>query len=337
MPIVRSFENAFQVTDLTQELNMIPNQWGLLQELGLFTSEGVTQHSITVEQTNGTLGLVVDQPRGARNNVNKQDTRLLRSFAIPHFPLDDEISPSDIQGKRAYGSDAAETEAQVTARKMMRIRRNHAATLEAARHFAITTGGIYAPNGTVVGNYYTEFGITRKEVDFALSTSTTNVIEKGEEIIAHIQDNILSGEVVSGVVAICSPQYFAKLIKQAGVVDAYRYYTSTQQPNRDRLGSGLYRTFEHGGIRYIENRTSYNGTQLVPAGDAYFVPVGTEDVFKTYFSPANKFSHVNTIGEEAYMFTYRDQKDSQITVETESNFLNLIRRPAAVVRGYTSN
>lgn len=334
----RSFEKPFELVDYTEELLLVPNKWGLINELGLFGEEGVSQHSVTVESSDGTLGLVADKNRGERNNVNKNDTRTLRSFAIPHFPLDDAIKPEDVQGKRAYGSaDQAETEAAVIARKLERIRMNHAVTLEAARAYAITVGAIYAPNGTVSGNFYTDFGITRKSIDFVLGTSTTDLNAKSEEGIAHIQDTIQSGEVVSNVIALCSPAFFGKLINHATVKEAYKYYTSTQEPLRNRLGSGVYRRFVHGGVEYIEYRGSYNGTALIPTGEAYMLPQGTSDMFKTYFSPANKFSHVNTIGEQAYVFTYRDPKDSEILIQSEANLLNLIRRPQAVVQLTTSN
>ena len=338
MAQVRSFEKPFELVDYTQELLLVPNKWGLINELGIFRDESVSQHSITVEASEGTLGLVTDQVRGARNTMNKDDTRNLRSFAIPHFPLDDAIKPQDIQGKRAYGSaDMAETEAAVIARKLERIRMNHAVTLEAARAYALTTGAIYAPNGTVAGNFYTDFGVTRKSIDFVLGTSTTDLTAKSEEGIAHIQDNILSGEVVNEIIVLCSPTFFAKLIAHASVKEAYKYYTSTQEPLRNRLGSGVYRRFVHGGVTYIEYRGSFNGTALIPAGEAYMLPTGTNDMFISYFSPANKFTHVNTLGETAYAFTYRDPKDSEISIETESNFLNLVRRPGALVKLTTSN
>lgn len=334
----RSFDKPFELVDYTQELLLIPNQWGLINELGLFSEEPVSQHSVTVESSEGTLGLVTDQVRGARNTMNKNDTRSLRSFPIPHFPLDDAVKPEDIQGKRAYGSpDAAETEAAVIARKLERIRMNHAVTLEAARAYAITVGAIYAPNGTVAGNFYTDFGITRKSIDFVLGTTTTDLTAKSEEGLSHIQDNIQSGEVVSNVIVLCSPAFFGKLINHATVKEAYKYYTSTQEPLRQRLGSGLYRRFTHGGVDYIEYRGSYNGTALIPAGEAYMLPQGTSDMFLTYFSPANKFSHVNTLGEAAYVFTYKDPTDTQIQIQSESNFLNLVRRPQAVVKLTTSN
>jgi len=334
----RSFEKPFELVDYTQELLLIPNQWGLINELGLFSEEPVSQHSVTVESSEGTLGLVTDQVRGARNTMNKNDTRSLRSFPIPHFPLDDAVKPEDIQGKRAYGSpDQAETEAAVIARKLERIRMNHAVTLEAARAYAITAGAIYAPNGTVAGSFYTDFGITRKSIDFVLGTTTTDLTAKSEEGIAHIQDTIQSGEVVSNIIVLCSPAFFGKLINHATIKESYKYYTSTQEPLRNRLGSGVYRRFVHGGVEYIEYRGSYNGVALIPAGEAYMLPQGTSDMFLTYFSPANKFSHVNTLGEAAYVFTYKDATDTQIQIQSESNFLNLIRRPQAVVKLTTSN
>jgi len=337
MPTVRSFDKPFEVVDLTEELNLIPNTWGLINELGIFRNEGVAQHTITVEASEQTISVIPDTVRGARNTVNSDDVRKIYAFAVPHFPLDDQVTPQDLQGKRAYGSDAADTEAAVVARKLERIRRNHAITLEAARAYAITNGAIYAPNGTVVGNYYTSFGITRKDVDFVLGTTTTDITAKIEEVIAHIQDNILSGEVISGVAVLCSPEFFTKLINHPAVKEAYKYYASTQEPLRNRLGTGLYRRFMHGGVEFIEYRGSYNGNRLVPAGDAYAMPTGTQDMFITYFSPANKLSLVNTIGQEAYVFQYRDPKDEGILLQSESNHLSLVRRPGAVVRVFSSN
>lgn len=339
MPITRSYTNAFEIVDYTQDLVSVPNQWNLINQLGIFSSEGVSQHTITFETSNGTIGMITDQVRGARSQMNQDEGRALRSFAIPHFNLDDAVKPQDIQGKSAFGSQStAETEAAVIARKMLRIRKSYAALLEGSRAYALTTGGIYAPNGTVVGNMYTEFGITRKEVDFVLGTSTTELLAKIEEGIAHAQDSILSGESLTGFIVLTSPQFFAKLIAHASVKEAYKYYSSTQSPLRERLGTGVERTFVHGGVTFIEYRgTNPQGAQYIPSGDAYLIPTGTDDMFKTYFSPANKFDYVNTVGEEVYMFTYRDPKGSEITIETESNVLNMVRRPQAVVRFFTSN
>jgi len=129
--------------------------------------------------------------------------------------------------------------------------------------------------------------------------------------------------------------FFAVLSSShASVKEAYKYYTSNgnQEPLRQRLGAGLYRTFVHGGLSFIEYRGSYNGTKLIPANEAYAIPVGVMDMFKTFYSPANKFGFENTIGVPGYVFTYRDPKGEKIEIESEIAFMNLINRPQAVVR-----
>ena len=60
-------------------------------------------------------------------------------------------------------------------------------------------------------------------------------------------------------------------------------------------------------------------------------------MFVTYFGPGNKFDLVNTLGEEAYLWTFRDPKGGKIEIESESNFINVVRRPQAVVRVNSSN
>lgn len=341
MPIIRSFDNPFEIQDWTEELLVVPNQYGKIQQMGLFDVESVASNTVTFEQVNQTIGLVADRIRGDRNNVSKDYSRLVRAYSLPHFPLDDAIKPEDIQGKTAYGKSGNGTPEvldMVRARKLERIRRSHAQTLEFARVKTITTGDIYAPSGTIVGNFYTDFGVTRKEVDFVLGTAGTEVLLKQEEVVAHIQDNLNTGDVVTEVIGLASPEFFNKLITQAGVKEAYKYYASSQEPLRNRMGGGIDREFVHGNVRYVEYRGfAPDGTRFIPAGDCYFLPMGTSDVFKTYFGPANRFEFANTLGMEAYVFEYRNQTDTEIQLQSESNFLNLIRRPQVVVRANTSN
>jgi hypothetical protein len=335
--ITREFGNNFAVTDWTEELNVIPNQWGTIGQLGLFREEGVDQYTVAFDEITKDGALIVDRVRGERATAGKDATRKTRSWAIPHFPYDDSISPSDVKGKRAYGkADEEEQLAAVRARKLERIAQNHNWTLEFARSKIITTGDVYAPNGTVVLNFYTEFGITRKEVDFVFGTGTTDIIAKQEELVANALDNA-NGEVINEIVGLASPEFFSKLISHANVKAAYTYYASTQEPLRNRVGGGtaMHRTFTHGNVRYIEMRDKYAGTQLIPAGDCYFVPMGT-DAFKTFFAPVNKFDFLGTVGERMYLFEYESPKGDKIELESETNFLNALTRPQIVGRAYSS-
>lgn len=347
MPILRSYGNAFELQDYTQEIAIIPTSWTLLNDVGLFSEEMLSTHTVTFEEQGKTLGLITDQVRGAKPLAGKDDIRKIHSYNIPHFPYADAIKPQDVQSKRAYGSATmAETEAAVLARKMERIRRNYDVTMEVSRFATLTTGNAYGPSGTITGNFFTQTGVTQTVVDFVLGTAGTDVVGKCEAVIAAMQDNANTGDVITGVVAYCSPTFFAKLIAHAKCQQAFQYYTATegQLIQRNRAGSngpnnisGLYREFSFAGIRFIEVRTVLAGQTLIPAQDVVFVPTGTTDTFVSYFSPANKMDFVNTMAERTYMWTYRSPKGESVDIEAESNWLNVLRRPALVVRGTTSN
>ena len=337
MTATRSFSNQFEVTDFTQELNIIPNTWGLINELGIFTEEGITQNTVTLESKGGTIAVVGDQKRGTRAQVGKDEVSTLRAFTTTHHPYDDALFAHELQGRRAYGTaDQPDTEARAIADKLARVRMAHAQTLELARAHTLVNGTQWSPNGTVTENFYTTFGITRKEIDCVLGTATTEVNEKIQEGVAHIQDNLLSGETISGVVVLCGTNFFNKLVRQANIKEAYKFYASTQEGQRNGYRSGRYQIFDHAGVRFIEYRGSIGGQALIPTDEARMIPTGTQDTFKTLFSPAAKFDLVNTIGEQAYVWTYRDAKNTKIEVESESNFINMIRRPAAVVKLFTA-
>lgn len=346
--ITRDFgvNGQFSVSDWTEELNVIPNQWGTIQQLGIFQQESVAEHVVQFEEIIQDGALVVDRIRGDRSNQGRDLQRKIHSFNVPHFPMEDAIYPQDIQGKRAYGSATeAETLDAVRGRKLMRIAQNHAWTLEYARAYSITTGTVYAPNGTVTQDWYQEFTQTSRPaaIDFTLGTSTVEPIGNIQLAIAAIQDN--SGAVnMSGIVCLCSTQWFSKLIIHPLVKLAYQYFVSAQLPQRNNLGDlaappgslAMHRVFNYAGVMFIEMRDQYAGNPLIPAGYAYFLPTGT-DFFKTYFSPANRFGLVNTLGEPVYVFETMNPNGTAYTLETESNMINALLKPLLVVAAYSSN
>ena len=135
---------------------------------------------------------------------------------------------------------------------------------------------------------------------------------------------------------------FRKQVRKEIMMDrlnAYQYYkNSGENPLKDRLGGmSMHRTFEFGGTLFIEMRDTYAGQRLIPVGKAYMVPLGTQNAFKTFFSPAHRLGLVNTLGEQVYVFEYADPKGTKIELETESNFVNALLRPALVVEFTTSN
>ncbi len=342
--LIRSPSNNFDVVDLTSAVRNIPIQYGTFNQMGIFMEEGVSSEAVVFEETTQNGALIIDRVRGEKNTVSKDGTRKLHSFVIPHFPLDDYISPKDLQNKSAY-TDFNEVEQlqNVRTRKLERLRQNHDWTLNKARAQALFSATVYAPSGTVSQNWNTEFGVSRTAVDFVLGTDTTEILLKIEDVIAAVYDG-MAGENYNGIVIPCDSAFFNKVITHPLVKDAYRTFISNQaglDPMRGRLSEGGSplpngRRFAFGGVTFQEVRDAYNGTKIVTASEGVAVPTGS-DMFKTYFAPAERFGLVNTQGEMMYAFEQADQKNTKIEIETESNHASALLRPQAVVRCYTSN
>lgn len=334
MPQTRSFANPLQVTDYTTQVMKVPNQWNLLERLGIFSTESIGANTVTFDSTTRKIGLIGDKPYGERASWNADEESKIYTFKVPHFPLDDAIKSSDMANYRQIGTaDMEETLASVRAKKLFSLRGSHAATHEKARAECLK-GLVYAPNNTVpFSNWFTEFDVTQKVVDFDLATAATDVGAKCEEVIAHIQDNAHTGAVLTDILGICSPEFFSALIAHAKVVEAFSQYSSEQEPLRKRLGAGLERVFNFKGISFIEYRGSFGGTPLITASEAYFVPRGMTEEFVQYFAPADKISEFSGNGQETYVWEYADPKGRVIDLESESNFLVMARRPEVIVKG----
>ncbi len=332
-----------KAVDYSGGINIIPNQWGLTQRLGLFTPVYGSQKTIMIARTTEADHLMVDRNWDERNPTISGGARDWLTLPIPHYPVDDAILPNDIDGvidfeSAMQGGLQLETIEKKRAEKMNRIRRAHATLLEMARLQVIKNGSVYAPNGTVNINYYTEYNIIRRSIGLNL-TSTTVMPQVGiETAISALQDGLQTGEIVTGFVALCSPEFFSALTTNAFVQEQYMYFARGGNQDGVTIGrltsgaplDGRYRTFDYGGVLWIEVRGAVAGVSYVEPNEAYMFPVGTEN-FETHFAPANRLSTVNKTALESYYFEYVNTKDDLIEIMSETNFLNVLRRPDQVI------
>lgn len=356
MAIVLDRNNPGKVVDRTDSLIVIPNTVGITNALGLFTPTYSTQKNIEIVRNTRRNTLLEDRNWDERNQTiagRSHDSLLLK---IPHFPADDAITPNDVDGIAVAGSLAEfaelETVASVRADKMIDMRETHALTLEAARMQLITTGTAYAPRGTVVTNYYTEFGITRTEIGVDLAGASDPRAQLNDAKKA-VRNGLRDGQAgtVRSFVVLCSDSFYMAVQQNAFVTDAFKYVDQTQALNV-LLGRGgadvagldarfeqmslFGMTFINAGAAGYENAAGVF-VPFIPEGDAYMMPVGVRDLFKTYFAPANRFGSINRAAQGSYWFEYLNEKDDIIEIMTEQNFLNALLNPAAIIRLFLDN
>lgn len=342
--------NSF--TDLTSEVLYIPNQWGRINQMGLFENEGVTSTSITFDREDDTLVLLESSNRGTRKGtVGSDGDRKTYAFPISFFEHSDRVTAADVQGRRRTGTaDQTDPVAVAVAKKLNKARMQHMITHEFMKMSALK-GTVVSPNGTVFADLFTTYGFTQKEIDFTLGTTTTDIDGKIRELVRYVEDNSFSGMVAGDVKVMVSPEFFDKLVAHPKIREAYLAYRQTSQPDflvRDNLTGSVnnasIREFSHMGVSFEEYRASYNksngsSVRLIAAGEGHAFPlagVGSE-MYKNYLAPADHMDFVGTLGEEMYAWSFPDQKGRWLDIDSQSAILPLVRRPQVLVKVKTSN
>jgi hypothetical protein len=338
--IVNPFDqDAFNLMSLSMSINTLPNRYGRTAELGIFPERGVRSRQIVVDERNGVLTLLPSLPVGSPGTADVKAGRSAKSFTIPHIPLDGIIKTEEYQNLRAFGSESEiDSVAKVVNDRLAAMKQKHLITLEWLRMGALKGIILDGDYDTTLYNLYTEFSISPKSVDFLLGTAGTDVQEKCREVVRHIEDN-LKGDVSDGVRALCSPEFFDKLIKHDSVKDMYKYHVGIMQ----KMAEGdPYKGFNFGGMVFEEYRAKCNdingvSRKFITAQEGHAYPTGTLQTFQTVFAPGDFTETVGTEGLPYYAKIEMRKFNRGADLHTQSNPLAICCRPAVLVKVHTSN
>jgi hypothetical protein len=332
MSMNNPFHNpAFSMTALTAAINILPNQYGRLDELGLFPIRPVRTRQVTVEERNGVLSLLPTQPVGSPGTVGKRGKRSLRAFNVPHIPHEDVVLPEEVIGVRAFSTESElETIAGVVADHLQAMRNKHAITLEHLRMGALK-GVMLDADGSELANLFDIFNITPKTFDFQLGNKDTDVRQKCIDLKRYM-GNALKGERMSGVHVLVSPEFFDALSGHDKVKEAYHLWQEGAAL-RDDMRSD----FRFAGVRFEEysgEASDMDGKsrRFIAAGEGHAFPLGTLDTFATYVAPADFNETVNTLGQLLYSKQAPRKFDRGTDLHTQSNPLPMCHRPALLVK-----
>ena len=333
--IVNPFDvGGFTLAEMSAAIQLLPNAYGRVGQLGLFVPEPITQRNVVIESAEGELRLLPAVAPGAPATVGATDRRSVRSFAVPHIPHNDVVLPEEVQGIRglglAFGQDPLVT---VMTRKLARMRAKHAQTLEYMRVNALL-GVTKDGAGNTLYDWHQEFGIAKTEVDFEFAQAKADMLTRCTAVARSIEES-LKGEMMSGIHALVSPEFFDKLVGHESVKAAYSFYQGMAGTNP--LRDDVRRGFRFGSIlfeEYFGTVTLANGStsRLIPPREGVAFPLGTLDTFRTYFAPANLMEAVGTYGQELYAHQLARPNGSGVDIYTQSNPLPIVKRPALTVR-----
>lgn len=330
------FNWPFTAQELTETVNEIDNQWGLLADLNVSPGDGVSTTAVEVAITGQEVRVLPARKRGGDDPAARPANIDKSVFIeIPHFPQLHTIKPKDLQDwvKKADRKISPVTLEESLELRLETMRLDHDLTLEFIRMGALK-GNLTDGEGTTLLNLFTTFGVTKKTVDFELDDPTTNVRAKCSEVVRHVRGN-LKGEIMTGVSMICDPAFFDSFTGHAKVEEWYKNWQAAQtmaNPQWEQYG----RTFRFGGLTLQEYDASvplYNGSTgtMVAEGYGHAFPLGTRSAYQTYFAPPDHIEHANEPGLEILMTQEMLKHGAGVEIKSQSAPLSVFRRPAALV------
>lgn len=322
-------DEAFSVQNLVAGLNDEPHIPGQISNSGLFVESGSTTVTQQIEKSGNTLELVPAASRGATGLVVNGAKRQLIPFNCVHLPQTFTILADEIQGIRAFGSRTELQAVQdVVNARYIPVINQLAATHEFQRVGALKGQIIDADGTTVLNNLFTAFGLSQQtqaigfNADAATSTADADIVAALDQ-----QEDALGNASSTGAVAWCGKTFWAKLISDGRIREAYLNHEAAAALRGDRR-----QQFEYGGVLWIRYRGKVGGTAFIADSEAYLVPEGVPDLFRTIFAPANYMETVNTLGVPYYGKLERLPFDKGVLGEAQSNPLHICTKPTAVIK-----
>jgi len=344
---IRDYVNSFKTADFVDGITQIPVQYGYINSQSLFDVYSTPQTAIIFDKDYSTTTLLPQVARGSKASTNgkgqKADTFALQ---LAYFKHDDRLTGDDIQSQRIVGRTESDTIARAMGYKMTKLRLALDQSSEYMKLQALK-GVFKTPDGTVMADMFTEFGVTQTSIDFVLGNSTTNIDQKLRLLKTAVWKGLQNGGALSGTEVLVDPSFFDKLVSHNNMKTAYQFYmNSGKQLLRDDLSNytkyGIMDSFEFRGVNFLSYDATFNlpnGTTetafATDNGTAY--AKGAQDLFRTYFGPSNKLSGANQGGQEVFVRTYVDPRDEYMEIELESAPLHFCTRPASLVKVLTSN
>lgn len=336
----------FTAQQLSNSVNRIPNNYGLINALGLFPSQGSISTLVEITIDDGSIRVLPAKERGSPGTSNDRLPVKKYWVEVPHFPMEDLITPRDLQNMMivVQQSRTPVTLDMEVAKRLFNIRNKHSITLEWVRMGALK-GLITDGNGDTLLDLYGFFGITKKTIDFVLGTNTTDIIDKCTQLRQSMATN-LKGETMTRPEVLVSSSFFTKFVQHAKVEKYWVNWQAASELARakfDPMGGQLGRTFEFQQILWREYYgvapvgKPVTSTAFVPDGYGYAYPAGTQNMFETWNAPADDIRVVNQPGQEIWISPKILDHGGGIELKSQSNCLAICKRPEALVEVMTSN
>lgn len=327
----------FADDNLTASINVPPYKTGRPAQLGIFTDAPIHTTYVRLGIEEDELTVIPARERGGESNLNMRGGKKGVTFDIPHFPLDDAITPSDIQNLNAWGEDGIMLGlGDVYNNKLELMRSKHDLT-HSYLDWGALNGQVLDGEGKLLLDLWSTFDLTETSFAIPLDVASTVISEHNRKAKARLRKE-LRGTASTGVRVLAGANFFDAYVSHPNVKEELRAYKGEgANPGRDDIediftfaGVTLERIDEEYAVRQP------NGALIkkpaVNPDEALMIPMGTP-FFKRYIAPPDTLSEANRKPEnKVFVSTETLAHDKGKEIHTESNVLPICVRPQLMIR-----
>lgn len=326
--------NAFSMMSMTAAIETAPHEPRMLGALGLFKQEPIRTIVAWIDRKNGKLSIIHTANRGTVHDVRSTIPRTALPFKVPHVPYFQTIIADDIQGIRAFGS---ETELQAMAEhvndQLIGMKKDHEVTHEYHRIGALKGEILDADGVTVIYNLFTAFGISQTVVNWY---STDASFAPHVTAVIRLMGNKLGNQTTTKIIALCGDAYFDAIVGHETMVLAYDRWRDGEFRRVSHLGpqwlTAAANGFEYQNVLFINYRGQIGDIKFIADNEAYYIPLGIEDLFQEVIAPADFMETVNTKGKKFYARQEPIAFNKGVQLHTQSNVLAMCTRPDVIIK-----
>ena len=245
-----SILNNTQVVDRTEAINLINPVPQLIGSLGVFKAAPVAANVIQFDYKEETFNILSDKQRNTTGkNSMAAESYALHSLPIPHYPIENSLTYTELSGVRGFGTDTERAIEVAVADELERQAVRHDIHNEYLRAAMLLNGQVVTTYfGTI--DVYSEFSVTRQTEAVNM---TSGVLSGFLSATQKAKKGLKNGSQVRGYVCLCGATFFNTLINSAEIKAAYANSQANGNPLRNELGEVMmgYTVFRYGNIDFI--------------------------------------------------------------------------------------
>lgn len=293
----------FQVTQhLTTVLNNIGFAPTWMLKSGLYTMQGITTTSVSLDQITSSPQLLNPRARGEIGNDLKKSSKASFKIDTIHYAEEISFAVDELQDQRQAGGFTLETLTSKVEREFQRVvRPSFSVTLENMMMQGIF-GVVADKNGVVQYDLQDILKVNpapAKTVNLSNSTALREVtVQAKRDMNTVLQTKGFAGS--SGMpIVLCGAEFFKKTNASKEVIETQKHAQAQMLVTQNNA----YSQFVHNGTIFIDFPSyELDGVHIGPKSEeAIMTTRNVSGLYKCFFAPANDLDFVNTEGLPLYV------------------------------------